>query len=136
MGEVRGEYPWLDDRGDNLLVAKGDDLTWWTFAGGRANAALAGELSRRLGARVSGDNFGVKFETRPGLHEVEREVQAIRSGDAAGITPAVSDAALDGLKFAECLPRDLATCVVRERLMDAPGVAAALGRRTRVVTSP
>ena len=40
---VRAEFPWLARRPENALVAAGDELAWWTFAGGRANAALASD---------------------------------------------------------------------------------------------
>jgi hypothetical protein len=40
---------------------------------------------------------------------------------------------MDGLKFAECLPADLAAGVVRARLADRLAVAEALGRPTRSV---
>ena len=51
MVEVRDEYPWLDGREDNALVGTGDDLTWWTFAGGRANAALHPSFPGGSGSR-------------------------------------------------------------------------------------
>ena len=135
MVEVRDEYPWLDGREDNALVGTGDDLTWWTFAGGRANAALASELARRLGIKASGGNFAVKFGSPPDFQEVERVVLGLSEDDAGGIVPLVSDSALDGLKFSECLPRDLAAQVVQARLTDFEGVSAVLGRPTRVITS-
>jgi ATP-dependent Lhr-like helicase len=53
--------------------------------------------------------------------------------DPARIVPAVSEQALDGLKFSECLPPDLARHVVRTRLADVQGTAATLGRTTRSV---
>ena len=43
--------------------------------------------------------------------------------------------AIDGLKFSECLPADLAARVVRARLADARGVAEVLGRATRTVVA-
>jgi ATP-dependent Lhr-like helicase len=133
--EVRDEYPWLDCREDHVLVASGVDLTWWTFAGGRANAALAHELSRRLGLRVSGGNFAVKFESPPDRGEVERAILGLGEADAPGIVPAVNDSALDGLKFRECLPTDLAIRVVQTRLAATNAVAATLRLPTRIVTT-
>ena len=35
--------------------------------------------------------------------------------------PAVNEAAVNGLKFAECLPLDLALEMLERRLTDAPG---------------
>jgi ATP-dependent Lhr-like helicase len=131
MEDLRDEQPWLDDCEDNLLVAVGGELTWWTFAGGRANAALASELSRRLELRVTGDNLAVRFQSPPDVLAVERTIAALRDADADVFAPAVSEAARDGLKFSECLPTELADRVIRARLSDPIGVAEALGRRTR-----
>ena len=44
----------------NILLVSGEDAAWWTFAGGRVNAALAYELANRLDAKVSSDNFAVR----------------------------------------------------------------------------
>jgi ATP-dependent Lhr-like helicase len=49
------------------------------------------------------------------------------------ITPPVSEQALDGLKFSECLPPELATRVVQARFSDAGGVAEVLERPMRIV---
>ena len=62
-------------------------------------------------------------------------ILGLSKDDASGIVPVVSEPALDGLKFSECLPRDLAAQVVQARLTDSEGVFAALGRPTRLVTS-
>jgi hypothetical protein len=45
----------------------------------------------------------------------------------------MSEAALEGLKFAECLPHEVAIRVVQGRLSDPRAVADAGGRRTRVI---
>jgi ATP-dependent Lhr-like helicase len=133
MQEVRGEYSWLDGREANTLVSTRGELTWWTFGGGRANSALAGELARRLGIQVSGSNFGIKFGTPPDPPSVEREVLRLVEADAVRIIPTVSEQALDGLKFSECLPDDLATRVAQARLSDVRGLTQVLARSTRFV---
>jgi ATP-dependent Lhr-like helicase len=51
------------------------------------------------------------------------------------MAPPVSDSAIEGLKFSECLPPDLAMRVVQTRLSDVVGTAATLGRRTRLVSN-
>jgi ATP-dependent Lhr-like helicase len=135
LAGVRAEYPWLDGRADNVLVAAGGALTWWTFAGGRANAGLAGELSGRLGVRATADNFAVRLGTAPDPAAAERTVLALAAADAGRMAPPVSEEAVAGLKFSECLPPALAARVVRERLTDASAAAAALGRPTRVVVT-
>ena len=65
IADLRLDFPWLDRRDDNVLVSAGGVLTWWTFAGGRANAALAQELSRRLDARAGSDNLAVTLGRPP-----------------------------------------------------------------------
>ena len=47
--------------------------------------------------------------------------------------PQASEQALDGLKFSECLPPELATRVVQARLAGARCVALVLGRPMRIV---
>ena len=132
MREVRDAYPWLDGRDDNVLVRSGDDMAWWTFAGGRANAALAAGLSRRLGMRATGDNFAVRFGPVPDPRAVERGVLGLGATDIGGFVPVVDSSALGGLKFSECLPTDLATRVVQARLADVKALATVLERSTRV----
>jgi ATP-dependent Lhr-like helicase len=50
------------------------------------------------------------------------------------ILPRVNEEALDGLKFSECLPAEVATEVVRSRIADEQGIADVLGRPTKVVS--
>jgi hypothetical protein len=45
----------------------------------------------------------------------------------------VSESAVEGLKFSECLPAELAMRVVQTRLSDVVGTEAALCRRTRLI---
>jgi ATP-dependent Lhr-like helicase len=133
MGMIRGEYSWLAGHNANVLLSCSGEVAWWTFAGGRANAALAFRLSRDLDLRVSSDNFAVRFPPQQGLDLAEEAVRGLRGSDPAGIEPPVNGQALDGLKFAECLPEDLAAGVLQARLSDALGVAEVLGRFTRTI---
>ena len=130
---LRAEAPWLAGGRDNVLLSRGDEVAWWTFAGGRANATLAHELARRLDVRVDSDNFAVRFPPRQPPDLVERGLRDLAGSDLRGLGPMVIEAALEGLKFAECLPHELAVRVVQGRLSDPRAVADALGRRTRVI---
>jgi ATP-dependent Lhr-like helicase len=117
----------------SILVASGGEVAWWTFAGGRANAALAHRLAGDPDMQVTSDNFSVRFPSHQGLDVVEAGLRGLRGSDPACIQPPVSEQTLDGLKFAECLPADLAAGVVRSRLSDGVGVGEVLGRSTRSV---
>jgi ATP-dependent Lhr-like helicase len=130
---VRSEFPWLRQDDASVLVASDRSSIWWTFSGGRANLALAHELVQRTGARVTSDNFGIRFPARfdPGI--VEHQIQGLREAHPGGLEPPVDEQAVDGLKFSECLPLMLATRVVQSRLSDSRSVGEVLLQPVRVV---
>ena len=49
MEVIRSDFAWLAGDESNILCSTGGEVAWWTFAGGRANAALADELGRTPG---------------------------------------------------------------------------------------
>jgi ATP-dependent helicase Lhr and Lhr-like helicase len=59
----------------------------------------------------------------------------LRGADPGNLVAPACEQAIDGLKFSECLPRDLAARVVRARLADGRSVAGVLGRATRTVVT-
>jgi hypothetical protein len=63
----------------------------------------------------------------------ERGRRDLAGSDLRGLGPRVSEAAREGLKFAECLPHELAVNIAQGRLSDPRTVADALGRRTWVI---
>ena len=64
-----------------------------------------------------------------------RGLDGLRGADPGSLVAPASEQAIDGLKFSECLPRDLAAGVVRARLADGRGVAGVLERATRTVVT-
>ncbi len=134
MDEIRSAFRWLVGDDANVLCAVAGDVTWWTFAGGRANAALAHELGQRLDGRVTSNNLAVRFSAHLSIGTVERGLRELLGTDPAHLRPPDNEQALDGLKFSECLPSDLASDVVRTRISDPEGVRTALGQPTRFVT--
>ena len=85
-------------------------------------------------ARVTSDNFAVRFPPRSSTRGSSSSRSASLADAVPGrIVPQASEQALDGLKFSECLPPELATRVVQARLSDARGVAEVLERPTRIV---
>ena len=133
MGEIRDGYPWLSADEANVLVLDGEEAAWWTFAGGRANAALASGLASRLEARVTSDNFSVRFPRGLRDEVIESALIDLRSADFQNLGPPVGEQALAGLKFSECLPPELAAGVVRARLADVPGATGAALRHDRMI---
>jgi ATP-dependent Lhr-like helicase len=133
LAEVRLEYPWASSEHTSLVLNRQEEWHWWTFAGGKANAGLAHGLSKTLSGRVSWDNFAVRMPAGPKGEEVEAAIQALRGAAKEGVVADVDEEALQGLKFAGCLPPGLAAAVVRARLADPAGVADVLDNPVRTV---
>lgn len=127
--EIRHEYPWL--QADSTVAVQPGDGTigWWTFGGARANATLAHELTSVFGRKVRHDSFALEFPSDQKIQDVEHAITELRQKPPAQMLPAIDEAAIDGLKFSECLPNELALEMLSRRLQD---VAAT----THVLQSP
>ncbi len=118
LASLRSEYEWASRTSTSLVKSDGR-ARWWTFAGTLANH----ELRWRLGPLADGsrgtDELSIPLRegtTLPGLR--------YRLGDETEGELPIDPAAVEELKFAECLPAAAAESVVRERVVDAPAVAA------------
>lgn len=118
IAEIRHEYPWLQTDSSVAVQDGGGESEWWTFGGSRANATLARELSRETRTKVSHDSFTLTFESAVKLQDVEQAIEVLRQGDASAMYPCVDEAAIEGLKFSECLPTELAIEMLERRLQD------------------
>jgi len=134
VGELREEHSFVNAEGATLLSRPPSGAEWWTFAGTRANATLAGELSRMCGGRVDHDALAVTVEGAEGLSVIERAVRELCSRDPLSMTPTIEEAALEGLKFSQCLPKDLALATLAARLRDVAAVRAVLSQPLRIVS--
>jgi ATP-dependent Lhr-like helicase len=134
LAELREEYAWVHAEGPSLLSRPPAGAKWWTFAGTRANATLAGELSRLCGGRVDHDALAVTVEGAESVAAIQEAVWRLAGTDVLAMEPQVEEAALEGLKFAECLPQDLALATLASRLRDGPAIRAVLGQPMRVVS--
>ncbi|HVV74603.1 MAG TPA: DEAD/DEAH box helicase [Mycobacteriales bacterium] len=122
LHEVREDhYIEVSPRG-LVLLRDSSDISWWTWAGARANATLIAGLPGIADDSQRPDNFRVRLR---GDEAAERLPEALASVDWSAVLPAVSPSALAGLKFSEVLPPDLATATIAERLADHAGAATA-----------
>ena len=103
-----------------VLLRDGTDVWWWTWAGARVNATLIAGLPGIADDSQRPDNFRLRLR---GDEAVERLAHALESVHWSEVRPAVSPAALAGLKFSEVLPHDLAIATIAERLADHVGAA-------------
>jgi ATP-dependent Lhr-like helicase len=123
--EVKADFGWLVP-GQTAVATEGDGrVRWWTFAGLHANAALAAGL--RAHGLTTGriDNFSVPLDREPSAATFE----ALRdlAGKDALWTP-VDDRAIDGLKFNQCLPREVAERMLSRRMTDREAIRVVLGQ--------
>jgi ATP-dependent Lhr-like helicase len=135
IDEVRKNFSWLQY--DSTVVLRVDDekVEWWTFAGMRANATLARQLAQATKGKVHHDSFTLTFDAATNLDDTERAIDDIRKQDAAEMRPAVDEAALDGLKFSECLPVEMAIQMLERRLADPDATRRILEQEMQSLTS-
>lgn len=133
IAEIRYEYPWLQP-GSSVAVQSGNGgIEWWTFGGNRANATLVRELARETRNKVSHDSFTLTFDPSLKLQDVEEAVKTIRLLEVAAMYPTVDEAAIDGLKFSECLPNELAIEMLERRLQDTEATRHLLHENVRLI---
>lgn len=129
LGEVRALNRWAHVDRTTLVVEGARRANWWTFAGWRANLWLAQAASSlRREAAAMGDLF-VALDPGTTLADLRAVVEAGNGQGLPDLAPWITAEAVDGLKFSDCLPRDLAVEVVTRRLDDTSSVAVALGER-------
>lgn len=131
--EVRAKFPWVTAEG-TAVVAENGSVTWWTFAGQKANAALAPALASLTHVSATSDNLAIEFERALPLETVQQAIEELRSRDSGTLLPTVSPEALEGMKFSDCLPRELATHVLGIRNQDPAGVQHVLQEPIRCVS--
>jgi ATP-dependent helicase Lhr and Lhr-like helicase len=130
MTTLRADYTFLDEGAAPIIEAP-ERITWWTFAGGGANAILGQMLRHELGEKVVTTNTAIKLEEG-----------AARSGAAfrhvlARWRSEGHPSLDDGRRFAEgskqriskfqiCLPEPLFAELLVEKSVDLEGARKAL----------
>lgn len=135
LEDVRDESRWVHPERTSLVTTDGT-LRWWTFGGLLANAALEAHLRPALGQTGRVDNLSIAWQPEGDGAALERQVRALRGTDPAKLAPPVADQAIDDLKFSECLPRELATRMLQDRLRDLRGMEGVLREPVESVVVP
>jgi ATP-dependent Lhr-like helicase len=131
LAEIRATHFFVQD-GSTTVMREGTRQTWWTFAGLLANASLKVSLGQVARPEAAAENLEVSLAEAASSVDIEA---SIRSLDATSVPPPpVSEQAIDGLKFSEALPRELAKKCLGARLSDHEGWRAALQERIRFVS--
>jgi ATP-dependent Lhr-like helicase len=134
LAKLREEHSWVHADGPSLLSRPPTGAEWWTFAGTRGNATLAGELSRLCGDRIDHDAIAITFEGTESVSVIERAVRELSLREPSSMAPSIEEEALVGLKFSRCLPKELALTMLAARLRDEPAIRAVLSQPVRVVS--
>lgn len=97
-----------------------NDMVLWSFAGLRAHETLAAALPKD--AVHSTTNEAMYFGS-------EFDLSSLRETDVTDAVPRISPEAVEGLKFSEALPLELAVETLGERFADRPGAMAIQNER-------
>lgn len=130
LAHQRSIHSWAEPT-ETLVVSDGARLVWWTFAGTKANLALAEHLECAGSISAVTDLY---VPLRPDVTKAgaSASIAALKRRMLAELRPGVSPAAVTGLKFNECLPLPLAMRTLAERLRDDDAVAATLAKPVRL----
>lgn len=133
LRELREEYAWLRPEGSVVVVSPDGGTEWWTFAGYKANAGIAPSLARMMQKTTSHNSLAIQFDPPLLPDDLERAMHDLQSLGVADLLPLIEPAAIDGLKFSECLPPELAIHVLQMRNRDSVGVETILREPIRFV---
>lgn len=124
-------FAWIDDATTAIVHSGEGDVRWWTFAGLRANAALAAALGPLATPRERPDNLSIPVRRDASSADIRFRFESLHS-DTTPVAPLAQDA-LDGLKFSACVPSELAHRMLRRRLADPEGVRTVLAEPLRTI---
>lgn len=125
LDELRHAHSWVRSGATTLVRDEKGRLRWWTFAGLLANAWLGTALPSLRTEVSARDNLTITLDPSVTLDAL-REAASAADLDEVSLSDAVVPEAIDGLKFSECLPREMAIRVVSARLDDRRNARAAL----------
>jgi ATP-dependent Lhr-like helicase len=137
LAEARDSQRWAQSDVTTIVRDPSGKTLWWTFAGWKANLWLAA-IATAAGLRNSVNQLD---DLAIGL-DPDAEIDLLRStlqdADPAqlALAPWITVEAIEGLKFAECLPYKRATELVASRLADADSVKIVRTERVDVAVDP
>ncbi|HET8643571.1 MAG TPA: DEAD/DEAH box helicase, partial [Pseudonocardiaceae bacterium] len=123
LAKVRDQRLGSVHPGGTVIARSDTDVTWWTWAGYRANATLAATLSEITDPAQRFDDVRIRLRS-----DLTVSMWKACTGDATErlCLPEVDDRALAGLKFSEALPARLAAATLAIRGADLDGAAHVL----------
>ena len=135
IDSTRLEFPWLEADNTAVVGNANGHLTWWNFAGSRANATLANELAQRTTSRVEHDSFSLVFDPKTKFSDLQKVINELRERGIEEMKPFIDDRAVEGLKFSATLPLSLAHEMLEMRMQDSVAVRETLALKLRSVST-
>jgi ATP-dependent Lhr-like helicase len=136
MEAQREAFPWLEVGKTTIVSFPQGRLEWWTFGGGKANAALGVSLERATGVPAAANSLSLRFKGELQLEKLMRAIEDARTLGPAALRPPVSEEALEGLKFRSCLPQEMARGELAARLAEPAAVEGVLRQQLNAVRVP
>jgi hypothetical protein len=90
------------------------------------NASLAAALTRQRGPGHSHESFCLTIPAAVTIPQFHAALQQLAEQPAAELLPEISEQLLQTLKFADCLPEQLAAGMLQRRIQDVAGIEHAL----------
>jgi ATP-dependent Lhr-like helicase len=116
------DFAFLTDGATDVVMPKGGPQRWWTFAGGAANAVLAGVLHESTGGKLpAADNLAITVERGAEILVNEQLQAAIARWRPS---EAMVKALGDQLKFSSCLTLGSLEQCLTARLFDKASATA------------
>ncbi|MEV0294922.1 DEAD/DEAH box helicase [Nocardia sp. NPDC050710] len=109
--------------GSTIIVRQGDALRWWTWAGYRANATLAATLVEIVDLTQRLSDFSLRLRPEA-TRDMWRSAHSRAEENSRWVLPLADKRAVNGLKFSDVLPENLAAATVSARLADLDGAAS------------
>jgi ATP-dependent Lhr-like helicase len=124
----RRMHRWAAADTTTLVFDERGRARWWTFAGWKANLWLAAAAAQLRQEVAAVDDVSLAVDPTTSVEKL-RQVLARVSGHALEVAPGILSDAVEGLRFADCLPEELAVEVVARRLEDITSTDQALRER-------
>ena len=137
MSNAREEFGFLSEGATTAARSQSEGRTyWWTFAGLRANAALAESMRGLSCVDALADNLSIKIDDGTKAGGMEPVLAALRQNPPRGASCVEVAKAIEDLKFSDCLPISLAERMLSIRLEDPKAISHTLDESLRILTVP
>ena len=124
LASARTEQWWVKDEATTVVRDDAGKTIWWTFAGWKANLWLAA-VAAQAGCRTTVNRIDDLTISLDSTADVTKLRAALAEADLEqlALAPWITNEAIDGLKFSECIPRQRAVELVARRLADPAAVS-------------